>query len=69
MAAELVSINNRGFFNWVPINACIPPSMTIPEDQKDEAYHSLWMRYFLSRQVQQWVTYYRSNYRQPCVCH
>ena len=59
---EPVSINNRGYWTWVPIAPVIPPSMTIPEEEKGEYYHSVWMRYFLSSQVSQWRNYYLSNY-------
>lgn len=54
--------NNRGFWTWIPIATQIPPSMTIPEKDKDERYHALWTRYFLSRQVGAWIEYYRGNY-------
>lgn len=59
---EPVSINNRGYWTWTPIAPVIPPSMTIPEEEKGEYYHSVWMRYFLSSQVSQWRNYYLSNY-------
>ncbi len=36
--------------------------MLIPEDQKDERYHALWTRYFLSRQVSTHVNYFRDNF-------
>ena len=55
--------NNRGFWTWIPIATQIPPSMTIPEkDKENESYHALWTRYFLSRQVGAWIEYYRGNY-------
>lgn len=54
--------NNRGFWTWIPISTQIPPSMTIPEKDKDERYHALWTRYFLSRQVGAWIEFYRGNY-------
>lgn len=55
--------NNRGFWTWIPIATQIPPSMTIPEkDKENERYHALWTRYFLSRQVGAWIEYYRGNY-------
>jgi hypothetical protein len=56
------TVNNRGFWTWIPISTQIPPSMTIPEKDKDERYHALWTRYFLSRQVGSWIEYYRGNY-------
>lgn len=56
------TINNRGFWTWIPISTMIPPSMTIPEKDKGESYHALWTRYFLSRQVGAWIEYYRNNY-------
>lgn len=54
--------NNRGFWTWIPIATMIPPSMMTPEQDKGEAYHALWTRYFLSRQVGAWIEFYRSNY-------
>ena len=46
------TIDNRGnqVWTWIPLAYLQPPSMTIPESQKDSAYHSSWTRYFLSRQ-------------------
>jgi hypothetical protein len=54
--------NNRGTFSWIPIAVAIPPSMTIPEREKDERYHALWTRYFLSRQVSTHINYFRDNF-------
>lgn len=57
-----ITTNNRGYWPWIPLATYQPASMMIPEDQKDEAYHSTWTRFFLSRQVGQWINYYRQNY-------
>ena len=56
------TVNNRGFWTWIPISTMIPPSMTTPERDKGESYHALWTRYFLSRQVGAWIEFYRNNY-------
>lgn len=58
--------NNRGnqAWTWIPLAYIQPPSMTIPEDQKDSTYHSSWTRYFLSRQWATWINTYRQNYTQ-----
>lgn len=56
------SVNNRGYWQWIPIAPYIPPSQTIAEDQKGKFYHSSWARYLLSRQGTEWVNYYLSNY-------
>lgn len=56
------SLNNRGTYSWIPVAVAEPPSMLIPEDEKGEAYHAMWMRYFLSRQQSQWINAYRGNF-------
>ncbi len=56
------TVNNRGFWTWIPIATMIPPTMTTPEREKGESYHALWTRYFLSRQVGSWIEFYRGNY-------
>ena len=57
--------NNRGsqVWTWIPLAYVQPPSMMIPESQKDEAYHAMWTRYFLSRQYATWINTYRENYQ------
>lgn len=59
------STNNRGsqIWAWIPLAYAMPPSMTIPEKDKDSAYHSSWSRYFLSRQYAMWINNYRENYQ------
>lgn len=56
--------NNRGsqIWAWIPLAYVQPPSMMIPESEKDSAYHSSWTRYFLSRQYATWINSYRENY-------
>lgn len=58
------TIDNRGnqVWTWIPLAYLQPPSMTIPESQKDSAYHSSWTRYFLSRQYATWINTFRQNY-------
>jgi len=58
-----VSTSNRGFqWNFIPLAVVMPPSMTVPERDKNEAYHATWTRFFLSRQNSQWINYYLNNY-------
>jgi len=59
------STNNRGtqVWAWIPLAYAMPPSMTIPEKDKDSAYHSQWTRYFLSRQYAMWINNYRDNFQ------
>ncbi len=57
------NLDNRGYWNWIPITYVLPPSMTLSEADKDnEAYHGAWTRNFLAGQIRDQVNDFRAEY-------
>jgi len=49
-------------WQWLTILPATPPPKTTPENQKDEAYHAQWARFYMSQQYAPYRNWYTSWY-------